>query len=622
MHVSRHPGSSSTAESAGRSLGWPVLGMVLTLLGASCGAPSDESAVAGSSGSLDQELVSFLDEVFEHRVAQSPEWESRLGRRTDQMGRWDDRSDAEAERRVAEVAEDLERIRERFPRDQLSASARTHYDVFVFDAERQIGNHDFRDHHYVVDQFNGQLSGLLTVLQNTHPIDTRADAEAYIERLEGLEEVLDGLAARFAQRAEAGVLPPAFAFPAVISDATAMASGAPITESANDNALWDDFRSKVAEAGLEDREELESRAADALRGPFRRGFDALLGELERLQVRATSNHGVWALPRGEEYYRNRVAHHTTLDLSPEEVHQIGLDEVARIQAEMRGIQELVGFEGSLREFFDYVRDDPGNRYEDSAAGRAQFLAEAQAQVDAIYEVVGEWFHRVPEASMEVRPVEAWRENSVSIAFYNAPSQDGSRPGIYYANLGDMPAVQRYVFGAITYHESVPGHHFQIALAQEMDGLPKLRRFAGGFGAFTEGWALYAEQLAKEMGFYAEPLQDFGRLQNELWRAARLVLDTGIHAKRWTREQSIDYFRENTPLSEGNIVTEVERFFVNPGQGLSYKIGMIEILRLREEARRTAGESFDIRDFHEAVVGAGALPLPILGARVREAFPPN
>ncbi|MEZ5331443.1 MAG: DUF885 domain-containing protein [Thermoanaerobaculia bacterium] len=243
-------------------------------------------------------------------------------------------------------------------------------------------------------------------------------------------------------------------------------------------------------------------------------------------------------------------------------------------------------------------------------GPETFLAEARAQVDAVYGVVGEWFHRLPEAGLEVRPVESWRENSVSIAFYESPSQDGSRPGIYYANLGDMPSVQRYVFKAITYHESVPGHHFQIALAQEMEGLPMMRRF-GGYGAYVEGWALYAEQLAREMGFYSAPLEDFGRLQDEIWRSVRLVVDTGIHAKHWTREQAIEYFRENTPISEGNIVTEVERYFVNPGQALSYKMGMMKILELREKARAALGERFDIRDFHDAVLGSGAVPLPVL-----------
>jgi uncharacterized protein (DUF885 family) len=216
--------------------------------------------------------------------------------------------------------------------------------------------------------------------------------------------------------------------------------------------------------------------------------------------------------------------------------------------------------------------------------------------------------------MEVRKVETWRENSTSIAFYESPSLDGSRPGYYYANLKDMTTYQKSVSTAITYHEGVPGHHFQIALAQELEGLPDFRKHSF-YGAYTEGWALYAERLAKDMGFYKDPMSDFGRLHDEIWRSARLVIDTGIHAKRWTREQAIDYFRQNTPLSEGDMITEVERFFVWPGQALGYKIGMMKILELRSRAKEKLGEAYDIRDFHDVVIGKGAMPLPILESAV-------
>jgi uncharacterized protein (DUF885 family) len=337
-------------------------------------------------------------------------------------------------------------------------------------------------------------------------------------------------------------------------------------------------------------------------------------EVERIQPDSKANDGVWALPSGSAYYQNRIQHHTTLDLSADEIHEMGLREVARIHDEMRAIRDQVGFDGTLQEFFEFIRNDPNNYYDNSNFGRDQFLADTRALIAGIYEKVGDYFHQVPKADLEVRRVEPWRENSTSIAFYNRPSEDGSRPGVYYANLADMTSVQKYVFTAITYHESAPGHHFQIALAQEMDGLPKFRKNAG-YGAFTEGWALYAEQLAWEMGFYADPYENFGRLQNELWRSVRLVLDTGMHAKRWTREQCIDYFKENTPLSEGDIVTEVERFFVNPGQALGYKIGMIKILELRDKARQALGDAFDIRDFHDAVIGSGPLPLTLLERQV-------
>ena len=599
-----------------------LLGAVLTLIllagvvgCADSGSVEGDSDEGASGGAADVRLVEFLDRIFEERVALSPQWESQLGRKTERQGQWNDRSDSFALAQVERSRQDLESLRSSFDRSELGDEAQMSYDLFVFDTERRVANHEYRDRFYVVDQFNGQLAGLFTVLQNNHPIDGVEDAEAYVERLEGLGDVVALMAQQLGERAAAGVIAPAFSFPDVLADATSMSSGAPLTDGAP-NPLWADFRSKLDSVEIpdEEREALVEQARAALVGPFADGFKKLLDELRRVQPLAEGNHGVWSLPEGAAFYENRVAQHTTLQLSADEIHELGLADVARIHDEMRELQTEVGVDGSLTDFFEFIREDPGNYYEDSDAGREQFLKEARAQVEGIYEVVGEWFNRLPEATMEVRRVEPWRENSVSIAFYSRPSQDGSRPGIYYANLGDMPSVQRYVFSAITYHESVPGHHFQIALGQEIEGLPLLRRF-GGYGAFAEGWALYAEKLAKEMGFYQEPLHDFGRLQNELWRSARLVIDTGIHAQRWTREEAIDYFRANTPLSDGNIVTEVERFFVNPGQALSYKMGMMKILELREQAQESLGDSFDIREFHDAVIGSGSMPLPLLEANV-------
>ena len=558
----------------------------------------------------------FFEEVFQREVALSPVSQSQLGYETDQLGEWDDYSDAAGAARVERAIADLERLERDYDYEALDDVDQLSYDLFRFNNERLIANREFFRQGYVVDQFNGQLTGLITVLTNNHPIDSVEDAEDYISRIAGLEAVLLEYVAQLEDRAEYGVMPPAFAFPAVITDATSIASGAPIEDVADDNTVFADFRDKIEALDIDDdvRDDLMQQATDALKGPFARGFGKLINEVKRQQVLATANRGVWALPDGEAYYRNRILHHTALDLSPDEIHQVGLREIARLHGEMRAIMAEVGFDGSLREFFDFIREDPNNYYEDSDAGREQFLKEARQLIAEIYGVVGDYFNRLPKADLVVRRVEPWRENSTSIAFYNRPSVDGSRPGIYYANLADMKSVQRYVFTAITYHESAPGHHFQIALAQELDGLPNFRKL-GGYGAFTEGWALYAEQLAREMGFYENPYHNFGRLQNELWRAVRLVLDTGIHAKQWTREQAIEYFRENTPLSEGDIVTEVERFFVNPGQALGYKLGMMKILELRSLAEEELGEAYDIRDFHDAVIGAGSLPLPLLERRV-------
>ena len=558
----------------------------------------------------------FFDEVFEREVSQSPEFQTRLGRHTNQLGQWDNYSDKFAAERIAQTKADLERLQSDFEYDALTNEQMLSYDLFFLNSERDIENFAFRRHHYVVDQFNGQLSGLITMLQNNHRIENEQDAKDYISRIRGLGDVLREYTRQLQDRASFGVIAPVFSFKDVLMDARAISSGAPIKDSTQDNIVFIDFREKLEELQLDDEraDELLLQTADALKGPFREGFLTFIAEVERQQTIASGDMGVWSLPNGEAFYNNRIYHHTTLNLTADEIHAIGLEEVARIHDEMRCIKNLLSFNGTLQEFFEFIREDSNNYYEDSDSGRERFLADARTQVEEIYRIVGSYFNELPDAGLEVRRVEPWRENSTSIAFYNRPSEDGSRPGIYYANLADMTSVQKYVFSAITYHESVPGHHFQIALAQELDAIPKFRKYSG-YGAFTEGWALYAEQLAKEMGFYVDPYHNFGRLQNELWRSVRLVLDTGIHAKKWSRQQSIDYFRENTPLSEGDIVTEVERFFVNPGQALGYKIGMLKILELRDRAREELGDDFDIREFHNSVIGAGSLPLTILERQV-------
>lgn len=604
---------NSIASLAGRAL------VLLACIAVTACQPDNSGTAASTpSPATPVPINAFFNEVFEREISMSPVTQSRLGYKSDRAGEWDDVSDAAHAAKVARARDDLARLETDYHYDKLDAVDRLSYDLFRFNSERLVADAEFRRQAYVVDQFNGQLTDLITVLQNNHPIRTTQDADNYIARIAGLENVLLAYVEQLKDRAGFGVIPPAFVFPAVITDAERIAAGAPIDDSHRDNTVFADFREKVDALQLEaaERDALLRRATAALRGPFRRGFDALLKEVKAQQALATGNRGVWALPDGDAYYRNRILHHTALDLSPDEIHAIGLSEVARLHDGMRDIMVEVGFDGSLREFFTAIREDPNNYYEDSDTGRALFLEGARRQIEDIHAVVDDYFNTLPEAGLIVRRVEPWRENSTSIAFYNRPSVDGSQPGIYYANLADMKSVQKYVFTAITYHESVPGHHFQIALAQELDGLPDFRKQAV-YGAFTEGWALYAEQLAREMGFYKNPYDNFGRLQNELWRAVRLVLDTGIHARKWSREQAIDYFRENTPLSEGDIVTEVERFFVNPGQALGYKLGMINILELRQLARQQLGDEYDIRDFHDAVIGAGSLPLPLLERRVSE-----
>jgi uncharacterized protein (DUF885 family) len=277
---------------------------------------------------------------------------------------------------------------------------------------------------------------------------------------------------------------------------------------------------------------------------------------------------------------------------------------------MERIKQRVGFSGTLRQFFDHINSGQQFKYANTDEGRQQYLADARRFVDQVMAAAPRWFRRLPRAPLEVRAVEQWRQETAAVAFYNSPSADGSRPGIYYVNLADMNQVLRPQTEAISYHEGAPGHHFQIALAQELPNVPKFRRF-GGYGAYSEGWGLYAEQLGKEMGFYQDPYSEFGMYSTALWRAIRLVVDTGIHSQRWSRERAIQYFRENGLLSVRDATKEVERYFNNPGQATSYMIGQLKILELRDRARQQLGDRFDIRDFHATVLENGAVPLDIL-----------
>ena len=573
------------------------------------------AGVAVAEESEDARISAFFADVYEREVSQNPETQTMRGLETDDQDSWFDRSDAAAAENLREQKADLAQLRA-FNRDALSADNRLSYDLREYQIEQTIRDARYRRHLYVVDQFRGQVTNRVSLLLNAHKIENIKDAEDYIARVAALEEVYTEFAIRLADRASFGVMTPSFAYADMINDIGGLGTGYPIDTSDTNHTLLDDFSAKLDALPLDTkrRDDLLNDVKVAISGPFKAGIDKLVAEISRQSKRANGSQGVWSLPDGDAFYEAQIKKYTTLDLTSDQVHQMGLDDVARIHKEMRTIMATLKFEGTLQEFFVFARTTPTNFYSNDKAGREAFLRDARSQTADIFAIADQYFNKLPKAALEVRAVEAWRENSTSIAFYESPSEDGSRPGYYYANLKDMTTYQKSVSTAITYHEGVPGHHFQIALAQELEGLPKFRKYSG-YGAYTEGWALYAEQLAKEMGFYTDPMSDFGRLHDEIWRSARLVIDTGVHAKHWTREQAIDYFRQNTPLSEGDMVTEVERFFVWPGQALGYKIGMMKILELRAKAEAELGDAYDIRDFHDVVIGKGAMPLPILEKEV-------
>jgi len=577
------------------------------------GANDAQPDTSGNPQQEDERLAAYFDEIFSRNVDQSPEFQARLGLKTEDYGRWDDYSDEYAQFQNQQTEADLERLHGDFDYAALSETAKLSYRIFEYNQQRSLRNFEWRHHNYAVTQMNDISSELPTFLQNVHKIDTRKDAEDYISRLAGIETVLEQIVERLRLRESKGVIPPMMVYQKVLSGSQNMLMDAPFEETAEDGILLADFHSKIEQLHLdpEEKDILLNDAANALSGPFRRGYQALISELERLRAIANNNHGIWNLPDGQAFYANRIQNWSTVVTPVDEIHQLGLSEVARIRTDMQQIMLEVDFDGDLASFFEYVRSSPENYYENTKAGREEYIREATTLIDGIYDIADDYFNVLPKAPLEVRRVEPWREDGSSTAFYNRPSPDGSRPGIYYINQQNMNAVQKHIMNSLAYHEGAPGHHFQIAIQQELEGVPDFRKY-GGYAAYSEGWALYSERLAYEAGLYEGlPMRNFGRLAEEMKRAVRLVVDTGMHSKKWSREQCIEYMTNNTPMAPADIERQIERYFVYPGQALSYKIGMLKILELRERAREQLGEAYDIRDFHDAVLKNGAVPMEIL-----------
>ncbi|HNS86039.1 MAG TPA: DUF885 domain-containing protein [Parvularculaceae bacterium] len=598
--------ASSTALCAAALFASPTLAQ-------SAEAVSQESASEAAQQTEDERLSAFFEEIFQRNLMNSPLFQAQLGMKGPDYGKWDDFSDAEAQRQNEETKADLERLRAEFNFDELSEQSQVSYKIFEYLQERALRNFPWRFHGYAFSTMNNPVTFPVTFMQNIHRVDDKSDAEAYISRLNGLGIAVDQLIEGIDMAAARGIAPTSFSFDPVITDARNIIKGAPFDDSGEDAALFADFKGKVEKLDISKSEKarLIDEASKALTGTMKPAIEKVIAKIESLRDQSPGPNGVWALPEGGDYYRNQIDFWTSEnDLTADEIHKIGLAEVKRIRGEMKKIMTQVGFEGDLPAFFDYLRTDAGNFYPNTDEGRQAYLDQSKAYIDSIYADVDQYFNILPNAPLEVRRVEEWREETAGIAFYNQPAPDGSRPGIYYVNLKDMSSKQKHEMETIAYHEGAPGHHFQIAIQQELEGVPTFQKFAF-FGAYTEGWGLYAERLAKEKGRFTDPMQDFGRLQNEMLRACRLVVDTGGHSKKWSREKMIKFMLDNNPMTEADATKEVERYLDLPGQALSYKIGMIKILDLRDKAQKALGPKFDIRDFHDVVLKNGAVPLPIL-----------
>lgn len=584
--------------------------------------PTPKSAAQTASTTTDgtetQRLNTWLDERFKAGAKHYPQQLTSLGI-DERQDEWNDPSRAFRLERLNERREQLDMLRDTFDFDKLDADGQLSYRLFEMNIEQALEGRDWWDHTYMFTQMRGMHSGVPTFLMNQHKIKDLEDAQNYVARLERIDEYLDPQIEQARAAHAKGIAPPKFVYDFVIESAQNIISGNPIDMDSEDmNLLLADLRKKVEADGVEisdaDRAALYERAVTAIQEDVAPVYDRLIAEMQRQKATATTEDGAWKLPNGEDYYAYRLKLMTTTDMSADAVHDLGLSEVARIHAEMRDIMKVVEFEGSLQDFFEFTRTDKQFFKPEGKRGQQAYLKEATAFIDTMETRLPEVFHRAPKAPLEVRKVEAFREKAAGKAFYNRPSPDGSRPGIYYANLYEMSMMPVYQMEALAYHEGIPGHHMQLSISQELENVPQFRKY-GRFTAYSEGWGLYSEFLPKEMGFYQDPYSDFGRLAMELWRAARLVVDTGLHDKKWSREKAIQYLMDNTPNPEADAIKAIERYIVMPGQATAYKIGMNKILELRADAKARLGERFDIRDFHDAILATGPVPLTIMEENV-------
>lgn len=560
-------------------------------------------------------LHAFFEAAYEERIARSPQTLTTLGIKRSQ-DRLDDYSDAARQDEYRLVVEQLARLRD-FDPATLDDEDRLSYDLFAFEAQQLIDGYAFRHNHYLVNQKFGLHSDFPAFMINMHRIDGIDDAQSYIARLQAFNIACTQVIGELERRQALGVVAPAFLFEQMIGDCRAFIGADQSAASAERNPLYQDFHGKLerlSDLGPDQRDELLAALKDALEQSVIPAYARLARFLEDQQQYAPEQGGAWSLPDGEAFYAHCLRSETTTTLTAEEVHQLGQQEMARIHQELIALQPTLGISGDLANLLEHAREDPSFYYPQTPEGREAYLRDLQQPIDRMAERLPTLFTRLPEDDLLVKPVEPHREKTAGLAFYQVPASDGSRPGIFHINLYDMGQLPSYITEALAFHEALPGHHMQFAIANRLHELPAFRR-ATWYNAYIEGWGLYAEQIAWEIGAYSGPWDDFGRLVQELKRACRLVVDTGIHAYRWSRDQAIDYLHENVPVSRAQATMEVDRYIVMPAQATSYKVGMAELLRLRSQAQEVLGAQFDLRLFHDELLRHGALPLDILEHQV-------
>lgn len=558
----------------------------------------------------------FMDKSFDEALSFSPEGLTYFGKK-EQYGKLDDRSEARSQQLLDFTKRNLEDMKQ-FNYKNLDRQAQLTYDLAKADGENFIADYKWRDYGYSVNQQAGIHSDLPSFMMNMHRVDTEQDLKDYISRLNEFKRVFTQVGEELKRSEKLGVVPPKFVFPQVYQTAKNVIAGAPFDSSKKDSPLFADFKAKMKKLKLPaaKQKDYTAQAQKAFSESVKPAYDGLMAVLKDLETRATTDDGIWKVPNGAEYYNLRLKRVTTTNMTADQIHELGLKNVERLRNDMTAIKDKLKFKGDLQAFFKSVRNDKKQYFPSTAAGRKAYLAMDYAFNDMVNKKVPDYFRLLPKTKLEIKAVEKYREGSAGKAFYEGPSDDGTRPGVFYANLRDMKDQPKFEAEALFYHEGVPGHHFQIALSIEMRDLPKARRY-NGYTSFVEGWGLYSERLGKEMGGYKDDYSELGRLSMEMIRACRLVVDTGIHSKKWTRQQAIDYMNQNLPVGSGMQIEQVERYIIWPGQATGYMVGMLKIVELREKAQKALGAKFDIRDFHAVVLQNGALPLDSLEKMVNE-----
>jgi uncharacterized protein (DUF885 family) len=591
------------AKAKCRTLSLLALALILQTTPAAAQQPTGGGATNDNAAT--RELHRLFEEEWEWAMRENPTWASTLGDRR-YNDRWEDASLENIERQHQHRLETLKRL-QAVPRARLSPADQLNYDLFKKDLDNDIEAHRFKLYLLPVNQRGGiQTAGDLTELLR---FQTVKDYEDWIARMRAFPTYMDQTIALMREGVRARML-----WPKVVERRVADQIDKHIVARPEDSTFYKPFKQFPADIPQAERERLSQAARDAIAQSVLPSYKKLKDYFDKEYLPASFDQvGVWQWPNGAEAYAFLARRYTTTEMTPEQIHEKGLAEVARIRAEMQKVMEQVGFKGSLKEFFKKLRTDEQFYYKTPEDLLEAYRATAKRIDPNLVKV----FKTLPRQPYGVTPIPDAVAPDTTTAYYQAGAADGSRPGYYYVNLYKPETRPKWEMMALSLHESVPGHHLQIARAMELGEIPKFRRYGGGYTAFVEGWGLYAESLGEEMGLYDDPYSKFGQLTYEMWRAVRLVVDTGMHYYKWDRQKAIDYFMENAAKTELDVTNEIDRYITDPGQALAYKIGQLKIKELRARARAQLGERFDVREFHDAVLGSGAVPLDVLERNVDE-----